>query len=126
MVADQNLPVGPLHAKAAHDAFTAVLDRHFAGRAAECVSAGVDGIRKDVMDRVVDGRLPFDAVVARSMEDGRQRQILSWRNQTWTCRDALQLGELAKDQDERLAHAQIGILLDPVGARNERSPPRPS
>ena len=48
------------------------------------------------------------------MEAGGQRDSLLAKPDM-DLPDALQLGELAKDQDERLAHAQIRIFLDPVG-----------
>src|SRR5271169_2350423 len=114
MVTDQNLPVRPLNAKASNDALAAVLDSHLAGRAAERIGARVDGVRQDVMDGVVDRRLPLQAPIVRTMADGGKRDPLLAKPDM-DLPHALQLGEFVEDQGEPLAHAQVRILLDSVG-----------
>ena len=114
VVADQNLPVRPIDAKSAQDALAAVLDRHLADRAAERIGAGVDRVGEDVMDGVVDRRLPPHASPVQAVADGGKCDLLLAKPDM-DLPHALQLGELAEHQDERLAHAQVRILLDPVG-----------
>ena len=58
MVEDQSLPRAALLAEAAHDPLPTRLDRNAAAGAPEGVSAGVDRVGQDVVERVVDRQLP--------------------------------------------------------------------
>ena len=113
VVADQNVPFRLLDRKTAHDALSAILDSRLAGRPAVRVGAGVDRVLKDVVDRVVHRRLPLQTPAFRSMVDGGQRDPLLPEPEM-DLPHALQLSELPEDQGERLAHAKVRILLDPI------------
>ena len=76
VVADQNLPFRSLDVKSPRDALAAALDRHLAGRAAERVGAGVDRVGQDVMNRVVDRRLPLQAPSLRTVADSGKFDLL--------------------------------------------------
>ena len=113
VVADQNVPLGPLDPKAAHNPFSAFLDSRLADRPAVRVGAGVNRVGEDVKDRVVDRRFPLQTSAFRSMVDGGQRDPLL-PEPKMDLPYALHLGELAEDQGERFVHATVRILLDPV------------
>ena len=71
VVVDQNLPITAAPPEAAHDLLAAGVDGHATGRASESVGASVNGVREDVVDRVVDRQLPFDPTTLRPVHDGR-------------------------------------------------------
>ena len=71
VIVDQNLPITAAPPEAAHDLLAAGVDGHATGRASESVGASVNGVREDVVDRVVDRQLPFDPTTLRPVHDGR-------------------------------------------------------
>jgi hypothetical protein len=61
MVREQDLPFGSFAPVAAHNALAAGLNPHPAAGAAEHIGAGVDRVGQNVVDRVVNRQLPYDA-----------------------------------------------------------------
>ena len=62
------------------------------------------------MDCVVDGRPPFQTSAFQAMADGRQHDLLLQKpEKNLPC--ALQLGELAENQGERILHSKVRILF---------------
>ena len=115
VVADQNVPLRPLDPKTARDALSAILDSRLADRPAVRIGAGVNRVGEDVMDRVVDGRLPLQTPAFRAVADGGQHDPLLPKPEM-DLPHALQFDELAEDQGKRLAHAKVWILLDLIGS----------
>ena len=69
-VGEHGRPLGSLALEAAYDPFAASLDRHTAAGSAEGVGASVNRIGQDVVDGVVDRKLPHD------MRTMRRRGVL--------------------------------------------------
>src|ERR1700741_504723 len=71
---------------------------------------GVNRVAENVMDCVVDGRPPFQTSAFQAMAGGRQHDLLLQKpEKNLPC--ALQLGELAEDQGERILHSKVWILF---------------
>ena len=86
---------------------------HPAFRPAERVRAAVYRVGQQLVDGAVDRRLPDNAALLANDTDGRQRHVLLPQPQV-NLADAPELRELAEHEIDRLSHAPIGILGDPV------------
>ena len=104
VVADQNVPLRPLDPNTARDAFSAILDSRLADRPAVRIGAGVNRVGEDVMDRIVDRRLPLQAPAFRAVADGGEQDPLLPKPEM-DLPHALQFFELPKDERKRFAHA---------------------
>src|SRR4051794_39430813 len=109
MLGDQYFPVGPGTATPAGDPLTPIPHGHPAAGAAERVGAAIDRVGQHMVDGVVDRQLPHGARAVR----GRQLDPLLPQPEM-NLPDALELGELAEHQADRLADPQVRIPLDPV------------
>ena len=118
MVADQNLPGAAILAEAAHDPLAAGLDRDAAAGAAEDIGAGIDRVRQQVVQGVVDRQLPDHLAAFRTIFGRRQRQALL-AHPEMDLPHRLQLGELGEGERDRLLNATIGVLLDAIVRRLE-------
>jgi len=113
VVADQNVPFRLLDRKTAPDALSAILDSRLADRPAVRVGAGVDRVSEDVVDRVVDRRLPLQVPAFRAVAYGGEHDPLLPEPEM-DLPHALRFGELTEDEGERLAHTKVRVLLDPI------------
>ena len=124
---DQNVPLLTVATRIAVDPLATILNLHRRSPPAEGVGAAINRICQDVMDRVVDGRLPLGGSISRLVNHERQQDILFTYPQD-NLADALQLRELAEDKSDCVLHAAIGILLDlvvigfRVADRHDRAP----
>src|SRR3954468_8305653 len=80
------------------------------------ISAGVDRVGQDGVEGVGDGQLPGHAAPLRAIADRRQRQALVAHPEV-NLPNRLQLGELGKDERDRLLDTTVRILLDAVVVR---------
>ena len=110
---DQNVPLLTVATRTAVDPLATILNLHRRSPPAEGVGAAINRICQDVMDRVVDGRLPLGGSISRLVNHERQQDILFTYPQD-NLADALQLREFAEDKGDCVLHAAIGILLDMV------------
>src|SRR6516165_12609182 len=77
MVVDQNLPLSPIAPqRIARDPLPTRLDRHTRPPPAVSVGAGIHRVRQDVMQRMINWRLPFDWAFATPLHDRRDEDIL--------------------------------------------------
>ncbi|HEX6688789.1 MAG TPA: hypothetical protein VF085_09010 [Solirubrobacterales bacterium] len=113
VVEDQNLPSAAILAEAAHDALATGLDRDAAAGAPEGIGAGVDRVRQQVTEGVVDRQLPDHLATVRTIFARRQGQALSAHPQV-DLADRLQVAELVEHERDGLLDTAIGILLDPI------------
>jgi hypothetical protein len=111
MVEDQSLPLTTIFAESAHDPLATALDRDAAAGAAENVCPSIDRVCQYVVDRIVDRELPLDVAAVQAITHGGQRQALVAKPQM-NLTQRLHLGELAKDEGERLLDAPIRVLVD--------------
>ncbi|WP_179295220.1 hypothetical protein [Mesorhizobium sp. WSM3868] len=111
LVKDQSLPSAALASKATDDPPTSNCDRHAASGAPDRIGASGDWVRKHVMKRVVDGKLPCDGSPVGAVSDRRQRQaFLAHPKKDLPC--GLELGEFREDELACFLDASIRILLD--------------
>src|SRR5437660_4847424 len=76
LILEQHVPFGQWAPQAAIDAFAAVLDADLAHRAAKGVSASVDRVGQDVVDRVVERQPPDDAAPLLRADERRPTRIV--------------------------------------------------
>jgi len=118
MIDDQYLPVFLSLLDAVNDPLPPAFQRHSTPGSAECIGAGINRVRQDVVDLVVDGRRPnHGSTVGAILREGQFYLFLS--EPEMDLPNTLELGELGKDQMYCLANPQIGIHLDPVMANSE-------
>src|SRR6516164_9031205 len=67
LILEQHVPFGQWAPHAATDALAAVLDAYLAHRAAKGISASIDGVGQDVVDRVVERQPPGDAAPSAAL-----------------------------------------------------------
>ena len=113
VIPDQHVPIRAVAAEAAGHALASVLDGHPAFRPAERVRAAVYRVGQQLVDGAVDRRLPDNAALLANDTDGRQQHVLLPQPQM-DLADAPELRELAEHEIDRLSHAPIGVLGDPV------------
>src|SRR3954465_12287699 len=116
VVEDQSLPGAAILAEAAHDPLAAGLDGDATAGPPKGVCAGVNRVGQHVVEGVVDGQLPGDASALAPIPDCRQRQALVAHPEV-NLPNRLQLGELGKDERDRLLDTTVRILLDAVVVR---------
>ena len=113
VIHDQHVPFLAVAAMAAADPLAPVLDGDAARRPAEGVGAAVDRVGQEAVNGVVDRQLPDDPPT-RPRPSRRRQQHLLLAQPEMHLADALELRELPEHQPDRLAHALVGILGDPV------------
>src|SRR6266566_148415 len=113
VVLDQNVPVAAPASEAAHDPLATRFNRHTTSRAPKHVGTSVGGIGQDVVDRIVDGQLPFDATTLGTIADRRQSDSLLPQPEV-NLPHRLHLGKFDEHECERVLDALIRVLLDPI------------
>ena len=112
MIMNQNVPIVPVAPKLlAHNSFAASLDCHSCSTPAVCIRAGIDRIGQHVMQRVVDGRLPFDRTLAATRHNGRDEDALLPEPKQHLA-DRLQFREPTEDERDSILNPPIRIFLD--------------
>lgn len=115
MFGDQHLPLRLCAAEAANHPFAPVLHADPAAGATEGIGPAVDRVGQQVMDGVVDRQLPHDARPLGGRLDRRQPDPFLTQPEV-NLPDALELGELAEHQAERLADPQVRVYGDAIVA----------
>lgn len=117
MVVDQNLPIHPIAPeRVAHDPLAAILDRHACPSPTVGVRAGVHRVRQHVVQRVIDGCLPFDRAFAATLHNRWKENVLLPAPKQHLP-DCLEFSEFAENEQDAVMDASIRVLLDTVVIR---------
>jgi hypothetical protein len=113
VVFDQNLPIAPVPSQAANHTFAAGLDCHARSTAPKDIRASIDWIGEDMMQGVVDGKLPFQRRFTCSRNNRRQHYLfMPHPHEDLPYR--LKFGEFGERQSDRISHTAIRNQFDPI------------
>ena len=98
LILEQHVPLGQWAPQAALDALATILDGHLARRASKGIRPGMDRVRQDIVDGVVERQLPDDAAPLRRFMrfDGQGDALVTQPDVNLT--NALEFGKFGKHQ----------------------------
>src|SRR5712675_1894255 len=80
---------------------------------AECIGASINRIGQDMMQRGINGQLPLQGSLTRSLHDGRKKDFVLPHPKQHLA-NCLQFCKLRKDQIDRIPYTLIRSFFDPV------------